>query len=503
MPCPLSSPSLWPFLVFGVAGSMLGSTPAGAQEGGAASLPPLAQQVGAPEPPSDSEPMVEQPAFDPSRWNVVIVTADTLRGDMLSVNGNSQVWTPRLEELAQEGHNFSRAYTSITTTLPAHASLFSSLYPRDHRVWDNWHRIPGGITTIFEVLQEQGWTTAAHINMPWLTREVSNVPQGVELIRGGDHFRKARSTNRWVLNWLEQQQEREDPFFLWIHYIDNHTPYHAPEGYDKIYFPEGKSGEGTVPLAPLWPLFPPDHRASEKFHEWLDPVQSADWVVGAYLGSVSWVDRHVGEVMDQLCELGMWENTLFVFTADHGESLGEHDLWFVHGGLFEPTVHIPLIVRVPGGEGGLQHDEVVSIVDVMPTVLSLLELASPEGTRGQDLRPLMEGGVGASTRGAAVFEHIGRQLEGVVTDRYKYIRHRDTNRIYRGYPMREGTVELYDLHHDPYEEHNLAEQHPELVERMELIFGQMLERELDYGDAEAAELDEFTMEGLKALGYVQ
>jgi arylsulfatase len=442
------------------------------------------------------------PVEEPPRWNVVIITADTLRGDMISPNGNQQVWTPRIEELAQEGSNFSRAYTSITTTLPAHASLFSSLYPRDHRVWDNWHRIPYRVTTLFEILQDEGWHTAAHINMPWLTDEVSNIPQGVEHIRGGDRFRKAASTNRWVLSWLEQQQEREDPFFLWIHYIDNHTPYHAPEDYDRMYFPAGRDGEGTVPLDPLWPLFPPDHRDSEAFHDWLDPVESADWVVGSYLGSVSWVDRHVGEVMDQLCELGMWENTLFVFTADHGESLGEHDLWFVHGGLFEPTARIPLIIRVPGADGGLQHDQVVSIVDVMPTVLSWLGIASPEGTRGQDLRPLMEGHADV-THGAALLEHIGRQLEGVVTDRYKYIRHRDTNRIYRGYPMREGTVELYDLVEDPGEERNLAEENPALVERMEMVFGQLLEQELDYGQSEAAELDEHTLEGLRALGYIQ
>ena len=437
------------------------------------------------------------------RWNVVIITADTLRGDMLELNGNTTVQTPRLNELALEGVNFSRAYTSITTTLPAHASLFSSLYAQDHRVWDNWHRIPNRVTTLFEILQGEGWRTAAHINMPWLTREVSNIPQGVEIMRGGERFRKAERTNRWVMSWLEQQPEQEDPFFLWIHYIDNHTPYHAPEDFGDLYFEGGPGGEGATPLQPLWRLFPADHQDSEQFHDWLDPVKSAEYVVGSYEGSVTWVDQHVGEVMDQLCELGLWENTLFVFTADHGESLGEHELWFVHAGLFEPTVHIPLIIRVPGGDGGLKHDEVVSIVDIMPTVLSYLDLPSPEGTRGQDLRPLMEGGSGDDLSGAALFEHIGRQLEGVVTDRYKYIRHRDSNRIYRGYPMREGTVEVYDLLQDPGEEYNLAPEHPELVDRLELVFGELLQKELDYGSSEASELDAFTLESLKALGYVQ
>ncbi len=436
------------------------------------------------------------------RWNVVIITADTLRGDMLEVNGNSRVMTPRLNELAEEGANFSRAYTSITTTLPAHASLFSSLYARDHRVWDNWHRIPSRVTTMFEILQDEGWRTAAHINMPWLTHEISNIPQGVELIRGGDRFRKAERTNQWVLDWLADQPEEDDPFFLWIHYIDNHTPYHAPDEYDDLYFEGGPGAEGPTPLKPLWRLFPADHQDSEPFHDWLDPIQSAEYVVGAYEGSVTWIDHHVGEIMDQLCELGLWENTIFVFTSDHGESLGEHELWFVHAGLFEPTVRIPLIIRVPGGDGGLQHEDVVSIVDVMPTVLSYLELPSPEGTRGQDLRPLIEGRDDASTHGAAVFEHIGRQLEGVVTDRYKYIRHRDSNRIYRGYPMREGTIEIYDLVDDPAELNNLAPEHPELIDRMELVFGRMLEQELDYGESEASELDQFTLEGLEALGYI-
>ena len=112
---------------------------------------------------------------EPRKLNVVVITADTLRGDM--VHDNAEIMTPNLDRLRSEGIEYTRAYTPITTTLPAHASLFTSLYPKDHRAYSNVAALSGAVTTLPELLRAQGWKTAAHINMPWLTREVSNLPQ--------------------------------------------------------------------------------------------------------------------------------------------------------------------------------------------------------------------------------------------------------------------------------------------------------------------------------------
>jgi arylsulfatase A-like enzyme len=430
---------------------------------------------------------------EPRKLNIVVITADTLRGDM--VHGNDEIMTPNLDRLKAQGVEFTRTYTPITTTLPAHASLFTSLYPKDHRAYSNVSALSGKVTTLPEVLKAEGWKTAAHLNMPWLTGEVSNLPQGITTARY-THIRKADRTQPWVDQWLERAAGG-DPFFLWVHYVDNHTPYHAPYSYEDMYYKGGKKGPGT-PMKDIWQLFPPDHRESEPFLDWVGGIDDADYLVGNYKGSVSWIDAHVGLLMHQLQELGEWDDTLFVFTADHGESLGEHDLWFVHAGLYEPTTHIPLVVRVPGGPEGERVDTVVSLVDVMPTVLAALGLEDPEGTRGMDLMPL----VGSDKGGSAYLEHTGRQLEGVVTPRFKYITHLKSNTIYKGYPMNKGTEELYDLVADPMELVNLAPDHPDVVETMRAEMERLKAGERGYEEEQGA-IDDEVLNALHAMGYME
>ncbi|MCP4810224.1 MAG: sulfatase-like hydrolase/transferase [Proteobacteria bacterium] len=427
-------------------------------------------------------------AKDTNSLNVLVITADTLRAEAVE-----STYTPNLDRLAQEGARFDRAYTAITTTLPSHASIFSSLYPQDHRAYSNVSAISSRVTMLPEILKPMGWRTGAHINMPWLNPDVSNVPQGFQDIRRGDHVRKADKTNPWVRDWLQKRSEVDQPWMLWVHYVDNHTPYHAPGPYEGMY-PQ----EPSTKLADIWSTFPPDHQESEYFIDWLDGVEHADEVVGDYYGSVTWVDQHVGQIIWDLQQSGEWEDTLIVFTADHGESMGEHDLWFVHAGLYEQTVRVPLIVRVPGSKAHTV-DTVVSTVDIVPTILGQIGLPAPDEARGEDLWPLVESGV--SGGGAAYLEHTGKQLEGVVTSDWKYVAHRKTNRIYSGYPMNEGTEELYDLSKDPEEQRNLASEHPEKI--TELI--ETMDR-LKSGDRGFEELqgqvDEDVRETLRALGYM-
>lgn len=441
------------------------------------------------------------PAVANDRPNIVVITADTLRGDMLGVNGNAFVTTPHLDALAREGVNFRRAYTTITTTLPAHASLFTSLYPRDHKAYDNGSAISDAVNTLPEVLREHGYDTAAHINMPWLKPDVSNVPQGITQIRPGSRIRKADSTNEWVTEWIGDRADDPDPFFLWVHYVDNHTPYHAPKEWETRYFPTGKRGAGQTALKDIWDRFPADHVESESYISWLEGVRSADYVVGTYEGSVSWLDERVGEVIGALDDVGEWDDTIFVFTSDHGESLGEHDLWFVHAGLYESTAHIPLILRAPGAPEGVNFDGIVSLVDVMPSVLRLADLEVPEQARGTDLLPLTIGPLVADG-GAAYLEHTGKQLTGVVTSRYKLIEHLRTIGYYKGYPMRKGRIELYDLALDPNETDDIAEANPDLVAELQEVLTRMKAGERNF-EALTGNVDDDVKRALEALGYME
>lgn len=447
------------------------------------------------------------PAFaaePPPRMNVILISADTLRGDMLGVNGNDEVKTPNLDALAAEGVNFRHAYTNITTTTPSHATMLSSLYPSDHRAYDNQSKISAQVTTLPEVLAAHGWDTAGIVNMPWMNPDVTGVTQGIDELARGDHVRKAKVTTDWVLDFLDRRKAKGGaPFFLFVHYTDNHTPYHAPGRYERLYYPKdkdpraGKSGS----LQKVWPLFPKDHRDNPYFKRWIGDVTDADFVVATYKASATFLDHHIGRLVETLKKNGQWEHTILVFTADHGESLGEHGIWFAHGGLYQATTHIPLIVRVPGGPAGRQLDTVVDLVDVVPTILGRLGIDPPEGARGEDLWTAVQSS--SPPAGAALLEHTGRQLIGVVTPRWKYVRHLKTRTdIYPAYPIRRGRRELYDLQADPGETRNLAAQEPAKVKELEAL----LERLRGGGhvfQAGKAKVDPETEEALRALGYVQ
>ncbi len=438
------------------------------------------------------------------KLNVLLISADTLRGDMLGVNGHPEVKTPRLDQLASEGVNFSRAYTNITTTTPSHAAMLTSLYPRDHRAYDNQSKISPAIVTLPERLNAVGYHTGGIVNMPWLNPDVTGVTQGITELARGDHIRKAEKTVPWVLSYLDRRAKKKaKPFFLFVHLTDNHSPYHAPKGHDRLYYPKDKDPKAGKPgsLQKIWHLFPKDHRDNPYVKRWIGDIADADYVVGTYKGSVTWIDGWMGKIFDRLKANGQWEDTLIIFTSDHGESLGEHDLWFCHGGLFEQTTRIPLIMRIPGGPAGAKVDTIVDLVDLVPTILGRIGLKIPKAMRGEDLWPVITGEVKGG--GAAYLQHTGNQLEGVVTQQYKLVRHRKTRTdIYEGYPIKRGRVELYDLSADPGETTNIASARPKVVAELTELMKRLRAGGPSF-EAGAAKVDAETEEALRALGYVQ
>jgi arylsulfatase A-like enzyme len=436
------------------------------------------------------------------RYNVVIITADAMRADMIGPNGNNEVETPNLHALAREGVTFTRAYCNITTTTPSHATLFSSLYPHDHKAFSNTAQVSDAIVMLPEILKAKGWHTAGIVNFSWLNLDVSNVPQGIDEFHSCKRILKADKTNRWVLKFLDSRKGKSKPFYLWIHYIDNHTPYYAPEKTTRKYYPEGKDPRAgkSGTLQEAWPLFPEHNRDNKYFKKWLRGITDAEYIVATNKGSVSWVDERVGEMIARLKKNGQWERTLFVFTSDHGESLGEHGLWFLHGGLFEPTARVPLILRVPGGPAGRKVDSLVSLVDVMPTILTRLGLPLSKQLRGQDMWKTLEGK--SLSGGAVLLEHAGNYILGVVTPRYKYIYHRRNKDVYPSYPFKKGREELYDLQNDPKEEKNLIAEKPELAKEMGLLLKKLRSGQKKFKSSQA-KIDKETEEMLRSLGYTQ
>ncbi len=456
-----------------------------------------------PEPPARARPERTQPAGLPggesSPLGVIVVTVDTLRADYLSCYGHARILTPSFDRIATGGVLFRQAISQSSTTTPSHASIFTSLYLQDHNIYTNFDALGGSRRTLAELFAGRGYSTFGIVNMSHLNPEVGNVTQGIQTLVRSGNFRRAGPTVDHVLHWLDGLEEQ--PFFAWIHFADVHTPYNPPPPYDRFYYDDDERDPTKRSLARIWHLLPSHMTDHPNFLSWLQGITDVEWVMAQYQGAVTYVDDEIGRLLDALEARELLHRTAIVLTSDHGEALGEHDMYFVHTGLYEPTVHIPLIMYFPGaGRQGVQVREVVESVDIFPTVLEYFDIPAPGGIRGRSLWPLMRGEVQPPR--VALSEHAGRNLVALRSEQYKYVRQLRTRHLQPSYPWVEGREELYDLKRDPRERHNLAAELPAVISafRRELSRRRADRQDLDVGNAE---ITAETEEVLRSLGYVR
>jgi arylsulfatase A-like enzyme len=315
--------------------------------------------------------------------NVVLVSLDTLRPDHLSCYGYDRPTSPHLDRLAAQGHRFEWALTTMPTTLPAHASLMTSLYPSQLNVRRNSGTLPEEARTLAEALQEAGYATAAFVSAEPLHAN-HNLDQGFDLYRdaGEEGSLVADQTLRRAQRFLDESRSR--PFFLFLHLFDPHTSYAAPPGARR------RLG------APDRPMGANGFRAGAREL----PAEEVADTIRAYDAEIAYTDSAVGRLLERLDERGLADRTLVVIVSDHGESLDEliasHDYAFDHGEFLTlHQVRVALIVRQPGEASrpaGAVHPATVSLVDVAPTILDLLGLPPLATAAGRSLAPLLAGG---------------------------------------------------------------------------------------------------------------
>lgn len=302
--------------------------------------------------------------------NVLIVTIDTLRSDRLSSYGYRRPTTPNLDRLLASGIRFAQARTVEPLTNPALCAMFTSTYPHENGATRNGLRLRPGMPSMAKVLGRRGYRTAAFVGNWTLRNEISGL---------GEHFQdyeEVFSRKRWFgmfkseataedlteasLAWLDDHvRDQRRPFLLWVHYVEPHAPYRLQEGFaGKL----GISMAGEVPRQ------------------------------DRYDTEIAFVDHWAGRLLAAVeGNPELRENTLVVFAADHGESLGEHGYWGHGRNLFEPTLRIPLGVSWPGRIRPGVIDAPALNLDVAPTVLGLAGLPEPEGFRGFDWSPVLRG----------------------------------------------------------------------------------------------------------------
>jgi arylsulfatase A-like enzyme len=396
--------------------------------------------------------------------NVLVLVLDQLRADQLHCYGNPRQTSPNIDKLASRGVLLSHYYTVAPWTSPSFGTLHTSLFPSKHGVTLFWK--PGmpllnkDVPTLAESFKNGGYRTAAFVD---------NALGGKPLMGSGfDDFvdgsaaapditeRAARPnigapyTTAAVLAWLDSHHDSGQPFFLYVHLLEPHSPYNPPPE-DDLFKSDAypyltNDGYDLVRGGLLRMAVNGDEKAVERLYQLYD-------------GKIHYVDRYAGEILDRLKSLGLEDNTYVLLTSDHGEMLYTHPddfLTFDHRSLYDPVMHIPLIVAGPGIPKGEINPALASNVDTAPTLLDLAGAPALDDAEGHSLAPLVEGKV------KSVNEYIFGEEDVEIPERsvrsfdYKLIRSLWT-----------GEEQLFALQSDPGELHDVAKANPEVVKRLD------------------------------------
>lgn len=392
--------------------------------------------------------------------NIVLFTLDTVRADHLGAYGYPDIKTPTIDALAKGGVLFRRAISAAPITLPSHSSIMTGLYPPAHGVRDNGtFSLPNEATTLAELLRNEGYTTGAFVGAAVLEQRYG-LTQGFDVY--DDDFSQGRRRQLFMyserrceqvvnsaLRWLEQK--KNSPFFTWLHFYDPHASYDPPEPW------------------------------------------ATEYEARPYDGEIAYSDHCVGAFADALRQWGLWNNTLIVITADHGESLGEHGER-THGlFIYDATVHVPLILHAPAHlPANRTVTEVVRLIDIMPTILAVLGKPTSLPLDGKSLLPLIRGRREAELRTAyseallPKYHYGWAELKSITTQAWKLIE--------------APRPELYSLLQDPKELINVQEREQRRFREIKKTLTSIVEK----GNAPESrlELDPETAERLRGLGYI-
>jgi arylsulfatase A-like enzyme len=438
---------------------------------------------------------------------VFLITVDTLRADHMSLYGYPRATSPYLDRLAARGVTFDQAICQWPKTGSSFASMFTGLYPHTTGLTHKAAlRIPDTYLTLPELFNESGYESFAVISNAVLAARLgwdAGFDDFAETWGGGDFpddprlFRPLASAPK--VNGLAVPLLRKyagaDRLFAWIHYSDPHAPYILPEGTPNRFLEDALfHGPGDRPLpARVAKGYTLEGRTDRKYY------------VAQYDANVLVADRSIEELVEEMRALGLLRDSLVIFAADHGESLGEHNSWFEHGPLpYNTTARVPLFFVMDGLPAGRRVREPVELVDLYPT---LRELIAPDqslpGLEGQSLWPLLRGG-DAPQAGTfrQAFAGAGRR-----PDLYHSVQEATWKLVFNGGGKRSraaqsatGGFELYDLQADPLETRNLAAARPEEVRRLRRDLVAWMRQARSLGDEEEADAE--TARALRALGYL-
>jgi len=467
--------------------------------------------------------------------NIVLIILDTLRADHLSCYGYSKDTTPNIDRFATKAVKYTNAYSAASWTLPSISSIITGKYPGSHgahRTEDGNSPSPFNIldpsqVTLAETLRGKGYTTAGIVTCQVVT-EHYGLHQGFDYfddtipstlfimptfailqflnaffplddyfaVQGLNESRVAKQVNRSARTWFENKPNRK-PFFLLLHYYDAHHP----------YYPEKLgTSSGAIPPAIRNRYRGKSKNYAEMERRLISSVQTGkkplrknerDYLVNNYDREITLLDKKVAEILDLLKKKGLYDNSIIIITADHGESFGEHNL-MLHGiCLYEDNLHVPLLIKYPSGTipAGTRNYP-VSLTGIVPTLLSFLSIPVPEGVQGASFDSPEKQVVFAQNYQSPHSkwrQPFASNTASLRQGNFKYIRFFQTQ------------DQFFNLLKDPGEEHNIIASETVTANKTSLELDRFFER-LSLSKTEntgkTSEVDKATLENLKTLGYI-
>ncbi len=441
--------------------------------------------------------------------NVVVIVVDALRADRVRGRRNGMPLMPKTARFAKEALCFTNAVSQASWTKPSMVSIFTSLYPDTHGVQFGIQKkvvegqdlvvdgVPDAFETMAEYLKDAGYHTLAVQTNHQLKGE-HGFDQGFDQYR----FDKAAAADRVTDAAIEELAGVQEPFFLYLHYLDPHSPYDPPERYRGLFGPLPRATESDLALLKPYNEYYLDKILYDmKVHPEREKGSFSDsgkeYVRYLYDGEVRFADDEVARLIDFIER--RFPGSVIVFTADHGEEFWEHGS-IGHGkSVYQESIHVPLVMKLPGWTA---RDVAGSAetVDILPTVAAYLGLPPNHHWQGRNLLPLLEkatlpdGPVFAETRGSLAVFNLWAQSVALGTDKLVVKRAPDRVRL-----------EYYDLAADPFEQSDKASDHLEDVARLRRILAQHdtenQEHPMNAVGPVRIGLDEETLDGFKALGY--
>ncbi len=425
--------------------------------------------------------------------NVVVISLDTLRADFLGTYGHPNEISQHIDAIAASGTVFDNCISQSSWTRPAHFAMLASRYPGFSILQYNekFCRISSDVLTLAELLKENDYLTAAFTGGGYMGRK-SGFEQGFDYYVS--YGRRFEPNLRPVADWLDNHADSR--FLLFLHNYNAHNPYDPPEDAKARFVMDPPAAcEGVT-------FSTEDSQAGRVSRCQKDPGVAA-YIKGIYAGEVFHVDRLFGDVVSQLKRLGVFEDTIFLITSDHGEGLFDHGESNHVTTMYQELIHVPLILSGPGIPANTRIEHTVQLLDVAPTLLDLLGLEVPENFQGRSLVPLFRElasprlkafSATSWDRSMAFAESKPHSFSAATLD--------DGKKLIRNLGESGDEAELYDIGADPGELSPLEANVPWQADLGGALNSWL--RTLSQQDqCEHVAMDPTTMEELKALGYLQ